>query len=158
MHSKSFLTCIIILHQNYLPKMSIPVERRDLGDGWVLTCRGEDGGDLTLSDVKIQRENLVCRILGGDSLFFPMFSDDDLEIASTVSTASAPVRKIESDGEDSILDHIRVLLLQAQKYGCWKVGVGGVGQVSVPCHALCSSRFSCLTCILFLVQRNAAPF
>ena len=32
--------------------MSIPVERRELADGWVLTCRGKDGGDLTLSDVR----------------------------------------------------------------------------------------------------------
>ena len=49
------------LYQDYLPKMSIPVEKRDLGDGWVLTCRGEDGGDLTLSDVNIKRENLICQ-------------------------------------------------------------------------------------------------
>jgi hypothetical protein len=41
--------------------MSIPVEKRDLGDGWVLTCRGENGGDLTLSDVNIKRENLTCQ-------------------------------------------------------------------------------------------------
>jgi hypothetical protein len=45
----------------YLPKMSIPVEKRDLGDGWVLTCRGEDGGDLTLTDLVVKRENLVCQ-------------------------------------------------------------------------------------------------
>jgi hypothetical protein len=100
------------------------VERRDLGDGWVLTCHGEDGGDLTLSEVKIQRENLVCQILGGDSLFFPMFGDDDADVASNVS-ASFPA---PSQNEDSILDHIRTLLLQAQSYGCWKPGVGGVGQ------------------------------
>ena len=47
--------------QDYLPKMSIPVEKRDLGDGWMITCRGEDGGDLTLSDVNIKRENLICQ-------------------------------------------------------------------------------------------------
>ena len=41
--------------------MSIPIEKRDLGDGWVLTCRGEDGGDLRLSDVSIKRENLTCQ-------------------------------------------------------------------------------------------------
>jgi hypothetical protein len=48
---------------NYLPRMSIPVEKRDLVEGWVLTCRGEDGGDLTLSDVTVKRENLVCQIM-----------------------------------------------------------------------------------------------
>jgi nicotinic acid phosphoribosyltransferase len=25
----------------YLPKMSIPIERRELEGGWVLTCRGK---------------------------------------------------------------------------------------------------------------------
>lgn len=41
--------------------MSIPIEKRDLGDGWMLTCRGEDGGDLTLTDLVVKRENLVCQ-------------------------------------------------------------------------------------------------
>ena len=41
--------------------MSIPVEKRDLADGWVLTCRGEEGGDLTLTDLVVKRENLVCQ-------------------------------------------------------------------------------------------------
>lgn len=30
----------------YLPKLSIPVERRELGDGWVLTV-GQDGGGVS---------------------------------------------------------------------------------------------------------------
>jgi hypothetical protein len=46
---------------DYLPKMSIPVEKRDLADGWVLTCRGADGGDLKLTDLIIRRENLTCQ-------------------------------------------------------------------------------------------------
>ena len=41
--------------------MSIPVEKRDLTDGWVLTCRDADGGDLTLTDLTIKRENLICQ-------------------------------------------------------------------------------------------------
>jgi hypothetical protein len=45
--------------------MSIPVEKRDLGDGWTLTCRGADGGDLTLTDLKLRTENLYCQ--GGSS-------------------------------------------------------------------------------------------
>lgn len=44
----------------YLPKMSIPIEKRDISDGWVLTCRGKNGGDLKLSDVRIEKENLTC--------------------------------------------------------------------------------------------------
>lgn len=33
--------------------------------------------------------------------------------------------------EESILDEVRELILQAQRHGCWKVGVGGIGQVSL---------------------------
>ena len=55
-HSYNF-----VVPQDYLPKMSIPVEKRDLADGWVLTCRGADGGDLTLTDLSIKRENLTCQ-------------------------------------------------------------------------------------------------
>jgi len=46
---------------DYLPKMSIPLEKRDLADGWILTCRGADGGDLKLTDLAIKRENLTCQ-------------------------------------------------------------------------------------------------
>ena len=129
---------------NYLPRMSIPVEKRELMEGWVLTCRGEDGGDLTLSDVKVQRENLVCQILGGDALFFPMFGGQDgLDIGSSSETVAhrSPLSSPShvsflgsgsvSGGvveESSVLDHIRDLLLQAQTHGCWKQGVGGIAQ------------------------------
>jgi len=114
--------------------MSIPVEKRDLGDGWVLTCHGEDGGGLTLSDVNIKRENLVCQVMGGDTLFFPMFASEEAdhvardiptEIPGGIPPPSAPHE------EESILDHIRVLLVNAKHYNCWEAGVGGVGVVSV---------------------------
>jgi hypothetical protein len=108
--------------------MSIPVERRELGDGWVLSCHGEDGGDLTLSDVSIKRENLTCQIMGGDSFFFPMFGDDETDNASVGSTMSAPPVSPECK-EESILDHIREMIIQAQRHGCWEPGIGGVGQV-----------------------------
>lgn len=139
--------------QDYLPKMSIPVEKRDLADGWVLTCRGEDGGDLTLTDLVVKRENLVCQgmlcfenvitsrkqyvlspnlhciVLGGDSIFFPMLRSDggDAKVECK-STASVSKSGGDSVAESSILDHIREMILQAQKYGCWKIGVGGVSQ------------------------------
>jgi hypothetical protein len=109
--------------------LSIPVEKRELGEGWVLSCHGEDGGDLTLSDVKIKRENLVCQIMGGDALFFPMFGDDDTDLVSAGSSAvNSPGHSSNGCNEESILDHIRDLLLQAQHHGCWKAGVGGIGQ------------------------------
>ena len=46
---------------DYLPKMSIPVEKRELGDGWTLTCRSADGGDLSLTElnIKVYRSNIV---------------------------------------------------------------------------------------------------
>ena len=114
---------------NYLPKMSIPVERRELGDGWLLSCHGEDGGDLTLSDVSIQRENLVCQIIGGDSLFFPMFSDGDTEVVAQSNARSepSPAKAIPFTQEESVLDHIREMIQQAQRHGAWVEGVGGVG-------------------------------
>lgn len=123
--------------------MSIPVERRDLGEGWVLTCRGEDGSDLTLSDVKIKRENLVCKLLGGETLFFPMFGEEETDSQSGSSSRTpANVECLHDSSEESILDHIRNLLLQAQCFGCWKPGIGGVGQVSLNVfvfarHAVC---------------------
>lgn len=124
--------------------MSIPVERRDLGDGWVLTCHGHDGGGLTLSDVNIKRENLVCQVMGGDTLFFPVFSSEEEDyIATAVPNGSnGSQHPLGPHEEESILDHIRVLLENAQRYGCWEEGVGGVGIVrrfefrfSFECHA-----------------------
>lgn len=113
---------------NYLPKMSIPVERRDFGDGWVITCRGQDGRDLTLADVIVSRDNIVCQVLGGDALTLAM-SEDDASMQVTQASI-APLRATSPKGhiEESILDHIREMLLQAQRYGCWQAGIGGVGQ------------------------------
>jgi hypothetical protein len=133
--------------------MSIPVEKRDLGDGWVLTCRGENGGDLTLSDVNIKRENLICQgmstkrcvyrpkgvvahrvffystVMGGDTIFFPMLSrEDDTDCKSVASSAATTMPARGPTVETSILDHIRDLLLNAQQHGCWQEGIGGVGQ------------------------------
>jgi len=114
--------------------MSIPVERRELGDGWVLTCRGESGGDLTLTDVIIKRENLCCQVLGGETMFFPMFGHDHSETESVASGISASVAYEMRDSavkETSILDHIRDLIEQAHSEGCWEAGCGGVEKVSV---------------------------
>ena len=130
---------------NYLPKMSIPVEKRDLGDGWVLTCHGADGGGLTLTDVTIGRDNLVCKVMGGDSLFFPMFTDEETTsspIVSPVSQSSKVGSPPYRREEDSVLDHIRELILNAQKYSCWESGVGGIDKVclQVCCFSLLSNH------------------
>jgi hypothetical protein len=115
--------------KNYLPRLSIPVEKRELSDGWVLTCRGEDGGDLTLSDVHIKRENLVCQIMGGDTLFFPRFGADDIETLSVDQTSSTN-DDVGMHVEESVLDQIKELIINAQKFGCWKPGYGGVRKPS----------------------------
>lgn len=98
--------------------------------GWVLTCRGENGGDLTLSDINIRRENLICQIMGGDTIFFPTFGsgNSNRTFASTSISAGGRVTR-ENVVEESILDEIREIILRAQREGCWKVGVGGIGQV-----------------------------
>jgi hypothetical protein len=129
--------CISVFLQNYLPKMSIPVEKRELSDGWVLSCHGEDGGGLTLTDVTIKRENLVCQVMGGDTLFFPMFSETEPDsvarppVPKAEAEAACTNGKMEDDGEESILDHIKLLIVNAQQHGCWKTGVGGVYQVRI---------------------------
>ena len=70
--------------------------------------------------------------MGGDTIFFPMLGaedDGDADCRSTVSMASSVSVPHEAvTVETSILDHIRELLEQAHKYGCWEDGVGGVGQ------------------------------
>lgn len=114
--------------------MSIPVERRELNDGWVLTCRGESGGDLTLSDVIIKRENLCCQVLGGETMFFPMLGHnhaDTESLASGMSQSGANSVMHDSEViESSILDHIREVLEHARSEGYWEDGAGGVEQVS----------------------------
>jgi hypothetical protein len=119
--------------------MSIPVEKRELGDGWVLSCHGVDGGGLTLTDVTIRRENLVCQIMGGDTLFFPMFTDtenvaSDVTIPTESTSGGTTDIHFATNEEESILHHIKILVLNAQKHGCWKVGFGGVCQVRTKAH------------------------
>lgn len=107
--------------------MSVPVERRDLGDGWIISCHGKEGGGLTLTDVTIRRDNVVCQIMGGDTLFFPMFDEEAEE--STTDGAVIP-EQTHRDDEQCVLVHIRDLLLNAQQEGVWTRGIGGVSKVS----------------------------
>lgn len=118
---------------DYLPKMSIPVEKRDLGEGWTLTCRGAGGGDLTLTELVIKRENLTCQVMGGDSLLFPAASPlDELDKTPTGSNLpSSPLSyslpsKTTRIEETSILTVIKEIILNAKRDGCWQPGRGGV--------------------------------
>ncbi len=115
---------------DYLPKMSIPVDQRDLGDNWVITCRSESGGDLKLSDICMKRENLVCRVMGSETIVLPMSHRDDHQFGDEVEIVlkEDSVRSGQCDElEMSIIHQIRELLERAQRYGCWQPGLGGVG-------------------------------
>ena len=48
---------------DYIPKMSIPVEKRDLPDGWTITCRASDGGHLKLNDLVIKVSATGARLI-----------------------------------------------------------------------------------------------
>ncbi|KAG7347921.1 hypothetical protein IV203_016626 [Nitzschia inconspicua] len=116
---------------DYIPKLSIPVEKRDLPEGWTLTCRASDGGHLRLKDLVIKRENLTCQVMGGDTIFFPMMEGDDSDVVGSFSSTntSSPIGSKMTHGvvaESSILDDIREIILNAQRFGCWQVGIGGV--------------------------------
>jgi hypothetical protein len=57
-----------------------------------------------------------------------MFGDDasdSLSLGSSVTSPPSP--RGHSVVEESVLDHIREMLLEAQRNGCWKQGVGGIG-------------------------------
>lgn len=73
-------------------------------------------------------------VMGGDTIFFPMMEGEDIDEVGTFS-ATVPIAPVEPEEglptveEASILDDIREIILNAQRYGCWHVGVGGVKNV-----------------------------
>ena len=112
--------------------MSIPIERREIGEDWVVTCRGRNGKDLTLSKVNIEKENLLCQVLGGENVLLPVFEEYKIETKLSISSLvqDSSNLKIDEEGnvEVSILDHVAELIRNAQNHGCWKVGTGGIIQ------------------------------
>jgi len=107
----------------YLPKMSIPIERRELEGGWVLTCRGKQGGDLCLSDISMDRENVLCYVLGGDENVLQPLANT-LPRATLDTSFDTANTDVSVDG--SILDEVRELIVSAQQYNNWVVGVNGI--------------------------------
>jgi hypothetical protein len=69
--------------------------------------------------------------MGGDTIFFPMIGsdvDEDIGMCAGSTTSptvlSKPAHAVVE--ETSILDHIREIILNAKRFGCWQVGVGGI--------------------------------
>lgn len=108
--------------------MSIPIEKRELSDGWVLTCRGSSGGDLRLSDINVKRENLLCRVLGSDNVFQSHGRDDYIGSPKKVIPDSSfdSHESEDVDDEGCVLDEVREMIISAQNYGCWIAGFGGL--------------------------------
>ena len=110
--------------------MSIPVDRRELGEGWVLTCRDKNGGDLRLSDVSIEKEDMICSVIGSANVFSPkdILSDGLLSIKNSIghSFSSGTFDFDDTDVEESVLNEIADLIRNAQYYGSWQPGIGGV--------------------------------
>ena len=111
--------------------MSVPIERRELQDGWVLTCRSKDGGDLRLSDISVLRENLHLSVLGNDNVFHPSSSKNKIYIGSPIKKSPSDTYSDLTDEEEegTILDEVKELLLSAQTHGAWTAGVGGLKEV-----------------------------
>ena len=90
--------------------MSIPIERRDIGEGWVLTCRGENGDDLRLSDVSVEKENLICIVLGSGNLLSPVMEhiQELKSIDPHFCTQNDKTIDPDENGdiEVSVLDHV----------------------------------------------------
>lgn len=109
---------------DFLPKLSIPIERREIGEGWVITCRGRNGKDLTLSNISIQKDNLTCTLFGSQVFGFDEIekqSDASKPSLSSVMKESTLQGDEEGNIEVSILDHIAELIRNAESFGCWNV-------------------------------------
>ena len=88
--------------------------------------RGEHGGDLTLFEIDVRKENLICQVMGGGNVLAPVFGDhaDDVQMRSALlcySMSTTATVHPDEDGnvEVSILEQVRELLLNAQRHGCW---------------------------------------
>lgn len=105
--------------------MSIPIERRDIAEGWVITCRGRNGKDLSLSHVNIDKDHLLCKVFGGENVLLPVLDEQKVESSQSLSSLVKNESNLSSDAdgniEVSILDHIGELIRNAQSHGCWNV-------------------------------------
>jgi len=75
----------------------------------------------------VKRENLVCEVMGGDALFFPIFGEGETHKAQPPTTTDVSCSSYHT--EESILDTIREMIQQCMRQGSWTVGIGGVDKV-----------------------------
>jgi len=95
-----------------------------------------------LSDVKVKRENLSLKVMGGEVLFLPLVfgdrEDGEKSVAGSVASMNSMSHDLSESSypiEESILDTIREMIVQAQRTGNWTVGLGGVGHPSTDQNA-----------------------
>lgn len=111
--------------------MSIPIEKIELQDGWLLTCRGKGGGDLRLSDISVARENLLCRVVGSDNVFHPTTGKSSYVGASNHESPRHKVSPIvDAEEESTVLNDILDLIISAKSHGNWVAGVGNLKDAS----------------------------
>lgn len=96
----------------------------------MLTCRGKQGGDLRLSDISMDRENLLCYVLGSDENVLQPLANT-LPRAAPVSLSTSFETDTDVSVDDSILEEVRELIVSAQQYNNWVVGVNGIKDVSI---------------------------
>jgi len=119
--------------------MSIPIHRREIGEGWVITCFGECGEDLRLSDVNIENENIKCEVMGCVDVLSAEIVDREIvePISSTCTNelslnpddgGNVEVSIFDHIGEVSVLHHIGGLIRRAQESGTL-----GIGKAPVKC-------------------------
>ena len=96
----------------------------------MLTCRGKQGGDLRLSDISMDRENLLCYVLGSDENVLQPLANT-LPRAAPVSLSTSFETDTDFSVDDSILEEVRELIVSAQQYNNWVVGVNGIKDVSI---------------------------
>jgi len=84
---------------------------------------------LKLSNLIIQKEHVICRVLGSLNVILPISLEEKAEReANLVQSLSKDWEESDSSGniEVSILNHIGELIRNAQSHGYYNVGVGGV--------------------------------
>lgn len=102
--------------------MSIPVERREINESWVITCRGRNGKDLTLSNIGLEQDNIFCKVFGSQNVFG--LDDIDMQKRQSIDSVMKESTFNSDEGgniEISILDHVAELIRNAQRHDCWDV-------------------------------------